>query len=149
MTFKQKIYEHLIQLLQNNIDYYKHELAELREIASNETKSTVGDKYETARAMLQIEQDNTQKKLSDLLVKLDTLKKINPHLQSDRVIHGSIVKTNNGQFFISVAAGKINIDGYTVTTISSLSPLGRLLLTLQTGQSVMVNSLEYTIEKID
>jgi hypothetical protein len=38
-------------------------LADLKESGANETKSTAGDKHETALAMLQIEQANTRGQL--------------------------------------------------------------------------------------
>jgi hypothetical protein len=41
-------------------------LNELNDSAKNETKSTAGDKHETALAMLQIEQENTRNKLKEI-----------------------------------------------------------------------------------
>jgi hypothetical protein len=38
-------------------------LADLHHSASNETKSTAGDKHETALAMLQLEQENKRQQL--------------------------------------------------------------------------------------
>ena len=55
-------------------------LADLKESGTNETKSTAGDKHETALAMLQIEQANINAQLSDALDKKAVLKKLIPWL---------------------------------------------------------------------
>ena len=56
MTLKQKIYKHYQQLINDKVQQLQKVLTDLKESSSNETKSTAGDKHETALAMLQIEQ---------------------------------------------------------------------------------------------
>jgi len=60
MSIKQKIYTHFLKMLNTNISILQKSLVDLKESSSNETKSTAGDKYETALAMLQIEQSNAR-----------------------------------------------------------------------------------------
>ena len=63
MDFKQRVYEQCRQRIDEKISLLSHMLEELKESSSNETKSTAGDKHETALAMLQIEQENTGRQL--------------------------------------------------------------------------------------
>jgi hypothetical protein len=63
MTLKQKIYNYYLQLINDKVHLLQQVLADLKESGSNETKSTAGDKHETALAMLQIEQANTRGQL--------------------------------------------------------------------------------------
>ncbi len=60
MTLKQKIHGHTLEIINAKISLLQKVLADLKESGSNETKSTAGDKHETALAMLQIEQANTR-----------------------------------------------------------------------------------------
>src|ERR1044071_7948539 len=106
MTFKQSVYHHCLQLLEDKIAPIRSAQNDLRESSSNETKSTAGDKHETALAMLQIEQANVGAQLQDALEKKAALEKIDPGLSTARVVNGSLVKTGKGYLFISIASGK-------------------------------------------
>jgi transcription elongation GreA/GreB family factor len=148
MTLKQKIYNHCVQLVNEKIQALKNTLSELREIASHETKSTAGDKHETALAMLQIEQENTNRQLAEALVQKDVLQKIDAAATTVIVTTGSLVTTSRGYLFVSVALGKMIIDGITVTALSPQSPLGAKLKGLKAGDTAAVNGTEYNIESI-
>ena len=65
MTFKQKIHEHYLQIASEKVQQLQQVLDDLKESGSNETKSTAGDKHETALAMLQIEQEHKRNQLKD------------------------------------------------------------------------------------
>ena len=123
-------------------------LNDLKESGANETKSTAGDKHETALAMLQIEQANTRVQLKDALDQKAMYERINPLLSSTTILNGSLVKTNRGYLFLSVAAGKAIIDGHNVIALSSQSPLGGKLIGLTVGDTVEVNNAIYAIEAV-
>ena len=77
MQFKQKIYQACLRSLDEKISLFESALAELRASVANETKSSAGDKYETARAMLQIEQDNIGRQLNEVRAQKKQLETIN------------------------------------------------------------------------
>jgi transcription elongation GreA/GreB family factor len=149
MTLKQKIYNHCCQLVQDKIIFLKNTLAELRQSAANETKSTAGDKHETALAMLQIEQENTNRQLAEALAQKEILQKIDAAASATLVSNGSLLKTNKGYLFISIALGKTVVDGIPVTVLSQQSPLGAKLKGLQAGNTATVNGTDYTIETVE
>lgn len=149
MTLKQKIYDHYLQKINDRITQLQQVLADLKESGSNETKSTAGDKHETALAMLQIEQANTRSQLQEVLDQKVKLEKIDPALSATVIIHGSLVKTNRGYLFISIAAGKITIDHSTVIALSPQSPLGQKLMGLKAGETAAINNTVYIIEHIE
>ena len=103
MKLKQKIYNHYVQLIHDKVAMLQKILNDLKESGANETKSTAGDKHETALAMLQIEQTNTRTQLQEVLNQQAALEKINPDLSADFVLNGSLIKTNRGYLFMSVA----------------------------------------------
>ncbi len=145
MNFKEKIYLHYKELLAEKIKQLQQVLQDLHYSASNETKSTAGDKHETALAMLQIEQQNKRNQLSELLKQDALLDKINPAVIAPYVLNGSLIQTDKGYFFISTALGKIVIDGKTVFALSPSSPLGKQLMGLKINGQAKVNESIYNI----
>jgi hypothetical protein len=149
MTLKQKTYNYYLQVINDKVQLLQQVLADLKESGSNETKSTAGDKHETALAMLQIEQANTRAQLQEVIAQKDVLKKINPSLTAIKIVPGSLIKTNRGYFFLSVALGKAVVDGVVVIALSPQSPLGAKLLGLSAGDSAEINNNKYFIESIE
>jgi hypothetical protein len=148
MTFKEKIYESYLRLVEDKIQLFQNNLYELRESSSNETKSTAGDKYETALAMLHIEQENISQQLQEALKQKALLSKLDPHVSASKIINGSLIKTNKGYFFLSLALGKIAVDDTTVIALSPHSPLGQKLIGLKENDSTEMNGTRYIIESV-
>ena len=149
MKLKQKIYNHYLQVLNEKIAGLQQALADLKESGSNETKSTAGDKHETTLAMLQIEQANKRAQLQEFVAQKNALEKINPTVTAIIVVHGSLVKTNRGYLFLSVALGKALINNEAVIALSAQSPLGQKLMGLSPGAVAAINNIEYVIESIE
>ena len=148
MTRKEKIHGHCLSLINDKISLLQQVLADLKESAGNETKSTAGDKHETALAMLQIEQANTRGQLEDVLQKKAALEKINPVSSAKQIVNGSLVKTNRGYLYISIALGKITTAGIDFIALSSQSPLGEKMMGLAVGNRAEMNGNFYIIEAI-
>ena len=148
MTLKQKIYNHYFSVVNEKIINLEQVLAGLKESGSNETKSTAGDKHETALAMLQIEQANTRSQLEQVLLQKSALLKIDPTVVSTNICMGSVIKTNKGYFYFSAALGKALVEGINILAISPLSPLGVKLKSQLTGNEVILNNNNYIIESI-
>lgn len=152
MTFKQKIYAHCLTLLNSKIQELENTLQELSASAASDTKSSAGDKHETARAMVQIEQENVGKQLNQALEQKSLIEKTASHLsrgQGQEVRPGSLVRTNKGYLYLSLALGKISIDGLTIMVISPQSPLGFKLMGLQVNGSATINGVQYIVQEVD
>ena len=149
IEFKRQVYQKCELEIANKIAHLLQGLKDLKISAANETKSTAGDKYETALAMLQIEQANVNKQLQIFKDQQLVLQRINPDHQVSTVGLGSLICTNVGYFFLSVALGKIEVDGVTVFAISPLSPLGAKLLRLQKNDTVSINNRAYSILNVE
>ncbi|HEX2683578.1 MAG TPA: hypothetical protein VHL77_06585 [Ferruginibacter sp.] len=148
MLLKEKIYRHFVEALNGKIDMLQQVLADLKESGSNETKSTAGDKHETALAMLQIEQENNRARLKELLEQKASLEKIDPLKTASMVAYGSLVRTNRGYLFISTALGRATVENITVIALSPNSPLGEKLMGLKVNDTVLMNNVEYRVEEI-
>ncbi len=149
MTLKQKVHQHYLQLVNDKISLLQQVLADLKESGANETKSTAGDKHETALAMLQIEQQNKREQLAQVIAQKIIVEKINPIIVAAIVVSGSLVKTNKGYLFMSVALGKAIVEGITLTALSPQSPLGKQLMGLKATDTAIINNKSYYIEAIE
>ncbi len=148
MQFKQKIFTHYQIAVSTKVAMLQQTLADLKESGSNETKSTAGDKHETALAMLQIEQANKRIQLQDALEQKAVLENIATVTNTTKIVHGSLVKTNKGYFFMSVALGKTLVDDIPVVAISPQSPLGAKLMGSYVQGEVEINGNVYLVEMI-
>ncbi|MDX2172498.1 MAG: 3-oxoacyl-ACP synthase [Bacteroidota bacterium] len=142
---KEKIIAACNVLLQQKIADLNAALNSVNEAANNETKSTAGDKHETAKAMMQLEQEKLSNQLTLLITQLNDLQKIDVSKSHVTIGNGSVVSTNNGILFIGVGLGKIKIKETDVFAISVLSPLANLLNGKKVNDSVKLNETNYTI----
>jgi len=136
---KEKIYRHLINLLSQKIETAESAIQSAKDSRDNETKSSVGDKYETGRAMMQIEQQKNEVQLSKAL----TLKKILEQINIDadaannhQAQLGSLVITPQAFFFLSIGIGKIAVESQKVFAISMASPMGKILYGKKAGDQI-------------
>lgn len=148
MSLKSKVYTHCQQLLLDKKRVLQQAFHELTEGSKNDNKSTAGDKHETARAMMQLEQEKLSKQLNEIQEQLNELQKITLDNNYNTISKGSFFKTNKGYFYILVALGKIEIENQMVYIISAQSPLAQKLLGLQQGDKTSMNNIEYSIEQI-
>lgn len=148
MPDKEKIHAHCVELLNTKILLLKRSLSELEEGSESDSKSSAGDKHETARAMMQIEQEKLGKQLNELVEQKSVLDKINVTSTQNKITSGSLVETNRGLLFVSVPLGKISIENSPVIVLSAQSPLGNKLLGLSAGNTAEINGIKYSIENV-
>lgn len=120
-----------------------------QESANSETKSSAGDKYETGRAMAQLERDRHAQLLAEAQRMLADLEKINPDITLSVAVPGSLVQTSRGTFFISISAGKLTVEGADYFAVSPASPIGALLLGKRVGDVVTFNRMSYAVLGVD
>ncbi len=136
------------RILQQKLEELNNALSIVNEAANNETKSTAGDKHETAKAMMQLEQEKLGHQIKLINAQINELTKIDVTKTHIKVSNGSLILTNNGLLFIGLGLGKISVYQETIFTISLQSPLAKLLLNKKVGETVKLNNLNYTIENL-
>ena len=149
MTFKQKIHQHYLQLVQDRIDVFRDMIAALTEDSKNDAKGSAGDKHETALSMMHIEQEKLNHKLKEVLVQKAILEKIDSTTIAKTIIVGSLVKANGIYLYLCAALPKIAIEGTNVIALSPQSPLGNKLMGNKVGFSFEINGTMYSIESIE
>lgn len=148
MDIWQKTYLAFDKLLNEKIIALIQQADDLQQSIASETKSSVGDKYETSRAMLHLEQEKNNHHLREAQDQRSVLHSLERHIPGEKVTAGSLVKTNKGWFFISGAFGKTSLDIGIVMAISSVSPLGKSLTDHKVNDSIKVLETTYVIEDI-
>ena len=145
MITKQKLLFHCQELLHQKIEEVQKQIRGYQEAASEDTKSSMGDKYETNREMMNLEKGKAAAQLNQLLNMkkvLDTL----PNKTGEEVGMGSLVETNRGLFFIAVGLGKVLFDGgKEVMAISGASPIGQFLMGKRKGYSDAFRGNDYEL----
>jgi len=134
------------QKLYEKIQTFEKLIAETR-ASNNDTKSSMGDKYETGREMLQQEINNLQVQLNEVLKQQDFLKTILVK-PSDKAEKGAIVKTERGLFFISVSLGELSFEHQKIICISPESPLAKAMNGKQKGDVFSLNNMSQKIVDI-
>lgn len=147
-SLKQQLYDLCTSHINDSINDIEAAITDRREAIANETKSSMGDKYETTREMLQQDINMNLDRLRKAQADASALKAINPQATSATIIPGSLVYTGNGNFYISVSAGHYTIEGKKYYTVSPSSPIGMQLKGKSTGDSYTLNGKNYTIDAV-
>lgn len=130
------------------INRLKNEIKKTQASANEETKSSAGDKYETGRAMAQLEIGKNSVQLREAERLLGMLQAIHQELISEIVIPGSLVKTNKGDFYISISIGLIKLKQNQYFIIAPDSPIGLLFMGKKVRDVISWNKAQYQIHEI-
>ncbi len=106
---------------------YRRELASLDEASAGETKSSAGDKYETAREMMAQSRRLLEGNLAGVDASLETLARMAAAPARIRCGLGSLVETSLGWMLVGASLGDVESEGATIRTLSLASPLGQAL----------------------
>ena len=145
---KEKIIEEISKLLEYKISEVEEELNLLTKDKNQITKSSAGDKFETSRATIQSEFDKVSINLIKLKDQLRKIKLISITSKPQKIGYGTLVKTSNSMYMISIGYGKLRLDSKDIYVISPLSPIGKKLINKQEGESISFNSKNEEILEI-
>jgi len=147
-SFKHSILSACKQVIHYKITLLSDALSELSESANVESKSSAGDKHETGRAMVHLEQEKLGKQLQEWESQNILIAKIDADKQTDSIGLGSLLETNRGFFFMASNLGKLVIDEREIICISLQSPLGEQFTKCKEGDKFEFNKVEYQIIKL-
>lgn len=145
---KQKIYNLIQEQLQERIHRAKELMDSHKEALQSDTKSTAGDKHETGRAMVQMEYEGSIKQWKKALEMKNALDRIDPTVANNTIGLGSLVITNQGNFYVSVSLGKISLKNESYFAVSFASPLGNILRGKKVGDEFTFMQKHYVINAI-
>lgn len=105
----------------------------------SDTKSSMGDKYETSREMAQQDLTRLQNQLNQAESDLKSLLNLSTDI-AEKIRIGSLVFTNEQIYYLAVSIGPIEVNKNRIMVISSKSPLGLELLGKRIGDKFYFQS---------
>lgn len=139
---KREVVEWARARFRQQIDELENHIRTVQQSANAESKSSMGDKYETGRAMAQNEVFLLSSQLENQKREFGKFEATDFVTVRPECGAGSLVQTASAWFLLSAGLGKVTVAGGTVMCISLDSPLGQALLGKQAGEEFSVNGQE-------
>lgn len=133
---KKNLINKATEVVESKIKELKDEILDLQDSMNAEGKSTVGDKHETNRAIIQNEIEQLGKQLNSHEQHLRSFQGIDFDHDHTCVDAGSFVITNKFHLFLGISLGKLEVEGDDVQFVSMESPIAQALLTKKVGESI-------------
>ncbi len=148
LKIKEALYNQCKIFVDNRLLTIQNTISEIQESLTSETKSSAGDKHETGRAMLQIEREKAGNQLAEILKIRENLSKVDALKTSNKVSLGSIIYTTNGNYYIAISAGILEVESKSFFAISPNTPIGQLLFSKTIGDTITFRTNNLTITDI-
>jgi transcription elongation GreA/GreB family factor len=147
--FKNKLYQACTDLANERIVSIQNAITNAQDAANNETKSTAGDKHDTARAMAQNDVEQKSKQLAEAKKLKMGLAQFTAQSGKDEVALGSLVSTNTAKYYISISVGKVDVEGESIFAVSPVSPIAMAMRSKKAGESFEFNGRKIEILTIE
>jgi hypothetical protein len=148
ILFKNRLKHFCLEMIEHRIAVAKRAIEDAREVTNQEEKSTVGDKYETARAMGQLEQDMYARQLAENIKEVSLLQSINTNTICSEAGAGAFIQCGELSFFIAAGLGKHVVDGTSIFFLSPNAPLARTLMHKKSGNEFVFNGVNMVIRDL-
>jgi len=145
---KTQLLSYCIDFIDEKYQTLQSEYKIYQESAANETKSTAGDKHDTSKSMMQLEQEKLGHQLNLLLQQKKVLENIHLGRVYQMVEFGCVVETNLGNFFLAISAKEILIKDKKFIPVSVQSPLAMHLAKHRIKEQIHFNGKTYEIQSI-
>jgi transcription elongation GreA/GreB family factor len=101
-----------------------------------------------SKAMAHLEQEKLATQLEESYKLKSVLSRLDPNLSSEVVEFGSLVFTNQGNFYISIGIGQYKLSDLEVFLVGSSAPLIKAMLGKKKGDKIQFNNRSYEILEI-
>ncbi len=145
---KTQIHSLCLDTLQAKLQEAKDSLKELKEAAQQDTKSSMGDKYETGPALIQQEKDKINTQITEIIKMQEVMHRIDSKYKNPKIRLGSLIEANTGYYYLSIGLGKISWEAVTCFCISPASPLGQALIGHLSGDDVLFRNQIIKIKSV-
>ena len=146
---KKQLLAHCVELAKSKVRALENELDSTREATTSESKSTAGDKHETGRAMMHLEQEKLHKQLAEAKAVLAELGRIDPAIVHIKIGLGTLINTDKGPFFLAAGLGKVVFEKTNYFVVSTMAPIATQFLGKSIGDRVDMNGTVYDILAVE
>jgi len=148
LDLKRELFMQCDAFIENRLVSIQKVIAEIRESLTAESKSSAGDKHETGRAMLQLEREKAGKQLAEIEKLKQYLGKVDISKTSKIIGLGSVVYTDQANYFISISAGELYLKDQKFFAIAPNTPIGLLLIRKKVNEHFSFRNQDFEILKI-
>ncbi|WP_324720138.1 hypothetical protein [Salinimicrobium sp. HB62] len=145
---KQKLIDACEVYVEKKLQTFQAAIDDLQAALKLETKCSMGDKYETGRAMLHLEFEKLAVQHEEFQKLRKTLRKIPPSRKDTTATFGSGVRTSMANYFIGIPAGEILIEGEKFYSVGATAPIAKILTGRSTGDRIHFNNREIEILEV-
>ena len=145
---KQRLLTYCLTLANKRTIALENELNASREGSQSESKSSAGDKHETGRAMMHLEQEKLHKQLAEAQTVVADLERIDASAAHTQIGLGTLVKTDKAMFLLAAGIGKVEFEGATYFVVSTKAPIAAQFLRKSVGDKVNMNGTVYDIQSV-
>ncbi|CAN5179838.1 hypothetical protein BH23BAC2_BH23BAC2_05240 [soil metagenome] len=114
-------------------------MKELEEALKPESRSCMGDKYETSRAMLHLEFEKLTGQVEQFTALRKTVNAIDSNSSHSIIAFGSIVKTSEAGYFLCIPAGEILVEGEKFYAVGINAPVAQAIMGKKKGERFVFN----------
>ncbi len=132
---KPQLLEKIKSIIENRMDTSWQAMEAAKNSANEEGKSSAGDKYETARAMGQLDREMNGRMYEQAHQERLLLDKIDPQTVFSKVAFGALVETSMGIFFVTIGVGVVEFEDKKIMAISPQSPIGQAIAGKEAGEA--------------
>lgn len=149
MRIKPQLHSLCLAYIEQRIATAQQALDMANSSANEETKSSAGDKYETTREMIQQEVEKHQAAIAEAIKQKQFLLLINPERKTDIIQPGSLITTDKNNFYISISAGALMLNGTKYMAVAAFSPIGQQMIDKKAGDSFTFNNVKHEIKSVE
>lgn len=148
MEIREQLFVQCVNYVDQRIEAAQLEMGYAQASANAEEKSSMGDKYETGRAMAHLERDKAAQQFLEATKMKSFLSKVSQSASKEVAELGSVVVTTQGNFYLAISAGALQVSDFKVFALSPVSPLGQKLLLRKVDDEFTFNGKLFKILKI-
>ncbi|MGB7841266.1 MAG: transcription elongation factor [Salinimicrobium sp.] len=144
---KKRLFEACEQYVEERIARVEKAINDLEDALKLETKCSMGDKYETGRAMLHLEFEKLSGQHEQYRKLRKTIRMMPPG-PFKKVTFGSAVETSAANYYISIPAGELKVGDKSFYAVGAASPIAQALSGKKLGENVTFGGKQLKIISI-
>ncbi|MBO3698647.1 GreA/GreB family elongation factor [Roseivirga sp. E12] len=148
-ALKQELLNHCLSNIEERIDRLEQEMEALKRSAESDTKSSMGDKYETGREMINLEKGKIAEQLNETIRMRQALLSIDADKKNEIGALGALITTAQAMYFMATSIGKVSLGDQDFFVISPVSPIGQQLLNKKVGDQISFAGKEIALLNIE
>ncbi len=145
---KQHLVNACLEYVEERIAKIDLAIKDLEAALKLETKCSMGDKYETGRAMLHLEFEKLSLQHEEYQKLRKTVNMIDPKIPLKKAGFGAVVETEQANYFIAIPAGKLHLFSKEFFAVGANAPIAKALLNHSAGDVIDFNGKTISIKEV-